>query len=81
MKKENFAPVADSSGRIISGLHKSLDTGAIVAEKNAEYQRYLRERENMKHVKNLTDEVDTLKTEIHELKSLLKEKLNYEDNK
>lgn len=72
---DNLIPVADTNGRPISGLYKSGKTGAIVAEKNTEYQRYLRERENLKKVHSLTDEVDTLKAEMDELKAMIRENL------
>jgi len=72
---EDLVPVADANGRPLSGLYKSSKTGAIVAEKSAEYQRYLRERENIKHMRSLENQVDTLKSEVDELKDLLKQSL------
>jgi len=75
---DTLIPAADANGRPLSGLYKSSKTGAIVAEKNAEYQRYLRERENIKYVQNLTSQIDTLKSEVDELKDLLRQNL---DNK
>jgi len=78
--EDNLIPVADSNGRPISGLYKSGTTGAIVAEKNTEYQRYLREKENLKRVHDLTSEVDTLKEEMDELKTLIRENLKSGNN-
>jgi TolA-binding protein len=74
-KNDNLTPVADTSGRQIPGLYKSMDTGAIIAEKSAEYQRYLRERERIKHVQGLESQIDTLQSEVNELKDLLKQSL------
>lgn len=75
MKDSNLTPVADTSGQQIPGLYKSSVTGAIVSEKTSEYQRYLRERENIKHVQNLEGQIDTLKSEVNELKDLLRQSL------
>lgn len=72
---DTLIPAADANGRPLSGLYKSSKTGAIVAEKSPEYQRYLRERENIKHVQSLTSQIDTLKSEVDELKDLLKQSL------
>jgi len=72
---DTLVPVADASGRPISGLYKSSTTGAIVSAKNSEYQRYIRERERIKHVQNLESQVDTLKSDVDELKDLLRQSL------
>lgn len=73
---DKLHPVADSSGRPIPGLYKSESTGAIVTEKNSEYQKYLRERENLKKVNNLSNQVEELKSEMSEIKNLLRQSLS-----
>lgn len=73
MNTDKLQPVADTSGRPIQGLYKSQNTGAIVAEKNSEYQRYLREKENLRKVMNLNTEIDNLKAEMDELKAMIRD--------
>jgi len=72
---DNLIPIRDSSGQRLSGLYKSEKTRAIVVEKSPEYQRYLRDRENIKHVRGLENQVETLKSEVNELKDLLRQSL------
>ena len=78
MRNERYIPVMDSAGRPIPGLSKSSKTGTIIAEKNNEYQRYLREKENLEQVHSLTGQVESLQLEVDELKQMIRDNLKNE---
>jgi len=81
MRNDELRPVADQDGQPISGLYKSTRTGAMVVKKNEEYERYLREKENHRKMHSLSDEVSELKSEMQEIKDLLKQQLDSNINK
>ena len=63
-----------------SDLARNPQNGSIVNVNNIEYQQYLARREvkseKKQKVQNLEDELATMKNDIDEIKSLLKEFLN-----
>ena len=63
-----------------SDLARNPQNGSIVNVNNIEYQQYLARREvkseKKQKVQNLEDELATMKDDIDEIKSLLKEFLN-----
>ena len=63
-----------------SDLARNPQNGSIVNVNNIEYQQYLARREvkseEKQKVQNLEDELATMKGDIDEIKSLLKELLN-----
>ena len=63
-----------------SDLARNPQNGSIVNVNNIEYQQYLARREvkseKKQKVQNLEDELATMKDDIDEIKSLLKELLN-----
>lgn len=58
-------------------LYKDEDTGAVVNLDNTAYNQYIQSKKN-KEIKAKTqrEEIDSIKTEISEIKSLLKELIN-----
>lgn len=58
--------VKDQNGNIIQGLLKDR-RGAIIVENNAEYEKYLIEKQHQETINNLKQEVSELKDMIHAL--------------
>ena len=54
-------------------LYRDMDTGAIINKDTSGYQQYL---SNFANRKNTKKELDQLKTDVSEIKSLLKELIN-----
>ena len=54
-------------------LYRDEDSGAIINFDNISYTQYVNSLENRK---NQRQEIETLKSDIHQIKSLLKELLN-----
>lgn len=60
-----------------TNLYRDEHTGAIVNFDNMGYNQYVSSRENKKLIKkNQKDEIESLKNEVNEIKSLLVELLN-----
>lgn len=64
--------VKDDSGSVIPGLYKN-NLGAIVVEKNTEYERYIKEKQQQESINNLSKEVSDLKNMMQEIISSLKD--------
>lgn len=58
--------VKDENGNIIQGLYKD-PMGSIVVEKNSDYERYLREKQQQEAINNLKQEFSELKAIIQNL--------------
>lgn len=54
-------------------LYRDMDTGAIINKDTSGYQQYLSNSANRKNTKK---ELDQLKNDVNEIKSLLKELIN-----
>jgi hypothetical protein len=65
--------VKDESGNIVSGLLKD-DRGSIVVEKNLEYSRHLKTKQQAETINKLTKEVDELKYIVQDLINIHKER-------
>lgn len=62
--------VKDEYGNIVQGLYKD-QRGAIVVEKNSDYDRYLREKKHQETINNLQNEVSELRNAIQDLMSII----------
>ena len=58
-----------------SNLSKNLDSGAIVNTDKVAYQRYLQSKKNMKEMQDTVSDINKMKEEMSEIKTLLKELL------
>lgn len=58
--------VKDESGNIIPGLFKD-SVGAIIVEKNYDYNKYVQEKKRLDKINNLESEVKELKELIYKL--------------
>lgn len=58
--------VKDENGNIIQGLYKD-PMGSIVVEKNSDYERYLREKQQQEAINNLKQEFSEIKAIIQNL--------------
>ena len=58
-----------------SNLSKDLDSGAVVNKDKVAYQRYLQSKKNMKEMQDTVSEINKMKEEMSEIKTLLKELL------
>lgn len=58
-----------------SNLSKDLDSGAIVNKDKVAYQRYLQSKKNMKEMQDTVSDINKMKEEMSEIKTLLKELL------
>jgi len=58
-----------------SNLSKNLDSGAIVNKDKVAYQRYLQSKKNMKEMQDTVSDINKMKEEMSEIKTLLKELL------
>ena len=62
--------IKDESGNILSGLYRN-DVGAIIADESEEYHRYLFEKQRLEQINNLSDDVNSLKSEMKDIKNML----------
>jgi hypothetical protein len=58
-----------------SSLSKNLNSGAIVNKDKVAYQRYLQSKQNMKEMRDTVSDINIMKEEMSEIKTLLKELL------
>lgn len=58
-----------------SNLSKNLDSGAVVNTDKIAYQRYLQSKKNMKEMQDTVSDINKMKEEMSEIKTLLKELL------
>lgn len=58
-----------------SNLSKDLGSGAIVNTDKVAYQRYLQSKKNMKEMQDTVSDINKMKEEMSEIKTLLKELL------
>ena len=58
-----------------SNLSKDLDSGAVVNTDKVAYQRYLQSKKNMKEMQDTVSDINKMKEEMSEIKTLLKELL------
>ena len=58
-----------------SNLSKNLDSGAVVNKDKVAYQRYLQSKKNMKEMQDTVSDINKMKEEMSEIKTLLKELL------
>jgi len=58
-----------------SNLSKNLDSGAVVNTDKVAYQRYLQSKKNMKEMQDTVSDINKMKEEMSEIKTLLKELL------
>ena len=58
-----------------SNLSKDLDSGAVVNKDKVAYQRYLQSKKNMKEMQDTASDINKMKEEMSEIKTLLKELL------
>lgn len=61
-----------------SELSKNMQTGAVVNNDSTAYQRYLKSKEQFTKIQSTVDDINTLKEEMSEIKTLLKELLKRE---
>lgn len=62
------------------GYYKDTSSGAIINTDDSYYQQILAERQRIKEQKSLCDEMNTLKGELTEIKSLLAQIVNGQKN-
>lgn len=55
----------------IDGYVKDSRTGAVVSNDKAAFRAYLREKQKSTRVSELENDVSTIKSELHEIRSLL----------
>ena len=58
-----------------SNLSKDLDSGAVVNKDKVAYQRYLQSKKNMIEMQDTVSDINKMKEEMSEIKTLLKELL------
>lgn len=64
----------------INGLVKDTDTNVILNDNMSEYQLYLQNKNRVKQTKSIQNDIDNLKKEFAEIKSMFKQILNGNTN-
>lgn len=64
----------------INGLVKDTDTNVILNDNMSEYQLYLQNKNRVKQTKSIQNDIDNLKKEFAEIKSMFKQILNGKTN-
>jgi hypothetical protein len=67
--------VIDENGNVLEGLYRN-EVGAIVIDDHEEYEKYILEKKRLEQINSLSSDMDTLKSEMSELKTLLVDFLN-----
>lgn len=63
------------------GLYRDSSSKAIVSEDKISYQKYINDRKLLEKNKQLDNEINNMKSDIHEIKFLLHELLNKQANR
>lgn len=66
--------IQDQSGNLINGIYRD-SIGAIVAERGDSYNKYLQDKKRAEQITCLSDDLECLKGEMTEIKSMLLELL------
>lgn len=64
----------------VEGLLKDTENGVILNNNMSEYQLYLQNKMKVKQSKSIQDDIDNLKKEFSEIKSMLQELINRKNN-
>lgn len=64
----------------VEGLLKDTENGVILNNNMSEYQLYLQNKMKIKQSKSIQDDIDNLKKEFSEIKSMLQELINRKNN-
>jgi hypothetical protein len=64
----------------IEGLVKDTENGVILNNNMSEYQLYLQNKSKVKQSKSIQEDIDNLKKEFCEIKSMLQELINGKNN-
>lgn len=67
--------IKDDNGSVLTGLFRNND-GSIIAEPDESYERYMSEKKRIEQINNLTNDVESLKTDMASMKEMLIEILN-----
>lgn len=67
--------IKDENGVIIDGLYRT-ECGSIINDDLTAYNKYMQEKQNLEQINNLSADMDNLKSEMTDIKSLLVEFLN-----
>lgn len=67
--------IKDENGAIIDGLYRT-ECGSIISDDIAAYNKYMQEKQNLEQINNLSADMDNIKCEMADIKSLLVEFLN-----
>ncbi|WDS61282.1 hypothetical protein SBM3_00203 [Synechococcus phage S-BM3] len=62
-----------------SDLRKNMDTGAVVNTDRTAYERYMQSKKQHQKLNTTVEDINNLKQEISEIKTLLKELLKKND--
>lgn len=55
----------------VRGYVKDVSTGVVVNNDSQEYAAYIQQREHNRKMQNCQKDIESLKTELHEIKNLL----------
>lgn len=67
--------IKDENGSIVNGLYRT-DCGSIINDDIDAYNKYMQKKQNLEQINNLSTDLDNLKTEMLDIKTLLVEFLN-----
>jgi DNA-binding transcriptional regulator YhcF (GntR family) len=63
-----------------SNLYRDLNSGAIINSNVDDYHKYMESKAKRERLHNAVDEIDNLKSEMAEIKTLLKQLINQNAN-
>lgn len=63
-----------------SDLYRDVKSGAIINSSVDDYHKYMESKAKRDRLQNAVDEIDTLKSEMTEIKTLLKQLINQNGN-
>lgn len=63
-----------------SDLYRDVKSGAIINSNVDDYHKYMESKAKRDRLQNAVDEIDTLKSEMTEIKTLLKQLINQNGN-
>ena len=67
--------IKDENGTIVNGLYRT-EYGSIINDDTDAYNKYMQEKKSLEQINNLSTDLDSLKSEMISIKSLLVEFLN-----
>ena len=67
--------ILDESGKVVTGVYRDV-LGNIIAQPTEEYNKYLLEKKRHEQMNNLMNDVESLKKDFSDIKSMLLELIN-----